>query len=232
MRREREVVESPFLFSEIFIPRGATVQSPDSKILTTEFPNIVITTATDTTANFRPILEQGFWIQIEDSGTVQDVLCRQLGVAEDYLRDRVQTVFLNGKAVDDENTAVVNDGDRLALSASMPGLVGATMRKGGFFSGLRANISHQKPAEAAASKSEAVITIKLFNMIASEIGALFLARGIGIRGRQLVELWDRVGDQFWQQVHAAAINGRPCELMQLKSADWGDGMIRLKLQVD
>lgn len=208
------------------------MQPPDSSILTSEFPKIVLTAATDTTADFRPILEQGFWIQIEDSGTVQDVLCRQLGVAEDYLRDRVQTVFLNGKAVDDENTAVVNDGDRLALSASMPGLVGATMRKGGFFSGLRANISHRKPAEAPGSKSGAVITIKLFNMIALEIGALFLARGIGIRGRQLTGLRDRLGDRFWQQIRTAEINGRPCELTELKSTDWGDGMAHLRLRLE
>ena len=38
---------------------------------------------------------------------------------------------------------MVGHGDTLALSAAMPGLVGATMRRGGYFAGLRANISHR-----------------------------------------------------------------------------------------
>lgn len=202
------------------------MQSPDTN---NQFLYVELSTATDTTASFRPVLEQGYLIHIEANKTVQDVLCRQLGVAEEYLRDRVQTVFLNGKAVDDENTAVVQDGDRLALSASMPGLVGATMRKGGFFSGLRANISHKKPAKAAASKSDAFITIKLFNMIALEIGPIFLDKGIIVKGNQLQSLWDGLGEDFWQKITSAQLDGQPLDLEQIKTNVWDEPFVRLQV---
>jgi hypothetical protein len=197
-----------------------------------EAPKIRLHAATDISASFRPLLEQGFCMQVEAGRTVQDVFCRQLAVAEDYLRDRVQTVFLNGKAVDDETSAIVEDGDRLALSAAMPGLAGATLRKGGFFSGFRSAISLQGTAGEKTRPAAAVITIKLFNMIAAEIGPLFLARGIGIKGRQLTALWDRLGDDFWQRVDDADINGRPCGLIQLKSTDWGEATVHLRLEAD
>ena len=206
------------------------MQSSDSSILSMEIPGLELSTAADLTASFRPVLEQGFLIKIADGATVADTLCRQLGVAEEYLRDRVQTVFLNGKAVDDENTAVVADGDRLALSASMPGLVGATMRKGGFFSGLRANISHQKSDEAAASKPDALITIKLFNVIALEIGPIFLSRGMIVRGNQLQSLWDGLDENFWQKITSAELDGQPLDLEQIKTNIGESPFVGLKVK--
>lgn len=193
---------------------------------------ITLHAAADIAASFRPLLEQGFYMEVEAGRTVQDVFCRQLAVAEDYLRDRVQTVFLNGKAVDDETSAIVHDGDRLALSASMPGLAGATMRKGGFFSGFRSSISLQEPSGEVIRFTAAIITIKLFNMIAAEIGPLFLARGIGVKGHQLAEFWEGLGTDFWQRIEAADIDGRSCELTQLKSTDWGDGKVQLRLELN
>jgi hypothetical protein len=193
------------------------VQPSDSSILSLEIPVLEFTTPSEPIASFRPLLEQGFLIQIEDNQTVQHTLCGQLGVAEKYLRDRVQTVFLNGKAVDDETTAVVQDGDRLALSASMPGLVGATMRKGGFFSGLRAAISHRESVETAAAKSNAVITIKLFNMIASEIGGVFLRKGVLLKVEQFKAWWGEVKDDLRGQIDSAAIDGQTLEIDQIKN---------------
>ena len=180
--------------------------------------------------SFRPLMEQGFCVRIEEGGTVQDVLCRQLGVSEDYLRDRVQTVFLNGRAVDDETTAAVTGGDRLALSASMPGLAGATLRKGGFFSGFRSAISHKRREVRATGQSRATIAIKLFNMIAAETGALFLERGIEVEGRQLADLFDALAEDFWHRIEAARIDGRRCDLQQLKTTDWSVERVHLRLQ--
>jgi len=193
------------------------VQPSDASILSLKNPKLELSTTTDATGAFRPLLEQGFLIQIKDNNTVQNALCRQLGVPENYLRDRIQTVFLNGTAVDDETTAVGRDGDRLALSASMPGLVGATMRKGGFFSGLRAAISHQKSDVAAAAASNAVITIKLFNMVASEIGGIFLRKGILLRGEPFQAWWVHLKDDYRGQIASAAINGKNLGVEQIKS---------------
>ena len=193
------------------------MQLSDANILSLEIPELKISSVADISGSFRPLLEQGFLVQINGNETVQDALCQQLGVAEKYLRNRVQTVFLNGKAVDDETTALVHDGNRLALSASMPGLVGATMRKGGFFSGLRANISHKKSKESQATKSRAVITIKLFNMIATEIGPIFLERGIIVKSSHLQSFFDAKGDEIHSKIYSASINGQPLDLRQIKA---------------
>lgn len=54
-----------------------------------------------------------------------------LGLPHFYVEERIQTLLLNGLAVDDPDTAVLESGARLALSAAMPGVLGATLRRGG-----------------------------------------------------------------------------------------------------
>jgi hypothetical protein len=56
------------------------------------------------------------------------VLCDQFQVETDYLENRIKTIFLDGKPVDDEDKAVLKNGSTLALSAAMPGLVDSTFR--------------------------------------------------------------------------------------------------------
>ena len=84
---------------------------------------------------------KGVGINAETGCTVKQLLCDQVGIAADYLSDRVQTIFLNGRPVDDEAKAVVHNGDVLALSAAMPGLVGTILRKGGHLAAMRASLS-------------------------------------------------------------------------------------------
>ncbi|MGA7578419.1 MAG: hypothetical protein ACLQUW_01255 [Desulfobaccales bacterium] len=96
-----------------------------------------------TLPRFFPLCQQGFLVQVPGSGSIRTILCRHLGLAPDYLEGRIQTIFLNGKPVDEIDTAVVGQGDTLALSAAMPGLVGATMRRGGTF--CRLAVQHQPP---------------------------------------------------------------------------------------
>ena len=84
----------------------------------------------DLIAAFFPLLQQGFYIEFSD-GNIQHLLCRICEMSPDDLRCLIQTLFLNGKPVDNMAKVYVRDGDCLALSAAMPGLVGATMRSGG-----------------------------------------------------------------------------------------------------
>lgn len=103
-----------------------------------------------------------------------------------YIEERIQTTFLNFKPVDNFNTAIVNDGSTIALSAAMPGLVGATMRKGGRYAALRLEIS-QKKEGACFSADSGSVTVKMFNMIVKEIGPLVLKNGFFFSGKTLME---------------------------------------------
>ena len=105
-------------------------------------------------------------------------------IEQDYLDNRIQTIFLNGKPVDDVNSAIVKDGSTISLSAAMPGLAGATMRRGGTLASMRSGISHVS-AETSEDSCEGKVTIKFFNLISKELGPEFLNRGIIIDGKTL-----------------------------------------------
>lgn len=133
------------------------------------------------------LLESGVRLEVTVGGTLAELLCEQIGIPRDYLDGRIQTLFLNAKAVDDVDTARVTDGAVIALSAAMPGLVGATMRKGGVLSGLRAAISERSEG-GAQNATVGTITLKLFNLIAREMGPHLLERGVHLPGNRMADL--------------------------------------------
>ena len=133
------------------------------------------------TRRLNPILGAGFWVNAVIGGSIRDVLCRQLGVEDIYLDDRVQTLFLDGKPVDDVDQALVPDGGVLSLSAAMPGLVGSTLRKGGHLAAMRKSISCDFGDDTC--EQDGRVKIKLFNVVARELGPGFLEGGIIISGQ-------------------------------------------------
>jgi hypothetical protein len=161
---------------------------------------------------FFPLIQQGFLVKVPAGGSIRTVLCRFLGLAPEYLEGRIQTIFLNGKPVDEVDAAMVGQGDTLALSAAMPGLVGATMRRGGYFAGLRANISHREP-EQAAQGAECLVRLKLFNLLTEELGPFFLEKGIGITATVLEAFLHHQPEDFWAGCLAAHLNGDELDLL-------------------
>jgi hypothetical protein len=69
----------------------------------------------------------------------------------------------------------------------MPGLVGATMRRGGFYAALRQGISHVTGSGTAACEG-GTVRVKLFNLLLAELGPLVLARGLILERGELDEL--------------------------------------------
>ena len=80
---------------------------------------------------FSQILSKGVRCRTCLPCPLKELLCDQIGLPAEYVENRVQAVFLNGKPVDDVDTAQVAANDTIALSAAMPGLLGAVLRKGG-----------------------------------------------------------------------------------------------------
>jgi hypothetical protein len=181
-------------------------------------------------ARFFPLCQQGFLVKVPASGTIKTILCRYLGLSPDYLTGRIQTIFLNGKPVDDVDAALVGAGDTLALSAAMPGLVGATMRRGGYFSGLRANISHHSQ-DPAVQGGECLVQLKLFNLVTEELGPLFLEQGIWIKGAVLELFLRHQPEDFWAGLLAADLNGAKLELQSLPGLSWPPGEALVQLRV-
>lgn len=181
---------------------------------------ISLTVKPDRLSLFSPLLGQGFTLTIRTGISVRDLMCLQIGVSDDYLDQRIQTIFLDGKVVDNVDTAVIRQGSTLALSAAMPGLAGATLRRGGAYAAMRSQISH-KNNTVDDSAENGTVMLKLFNIVALELGPMFLKQGIWIDGKNLKNFFERVPDFFWDGCLNAEINGisqnvRKISLMELK----------------
>jgi hypothetical protein len=161
---------------------------------------------TDQVSVFLPILAKGFLMPQGKGNTIHDFLVKELGIEDYYIENRIQTIFLNGKAVDNIETTGISNGDTLSLSAAMPGLVGATFRRGGRYAAMRQSVSHSENETSTPAKTK-IIILKLFNLIAKEIGPGLLERGIRIPGDDLIPFLLNQSKDFWQKCKVV-VNGR------------------------
>ena len=167
---------------------------------------------------FYQLLSKGFIIHTRTGCTIKELLCGQLGIKDDYLEERIQTIFLDDKIVDDVNSAVIREGSILALSAAMPGVLGATLRKGGRYAPMRRQISHDKDITSDLHK-KGEVTIKLFNLIVRELGPLFLKQGIWINGEDFYDITAKNDVVFMAGCKKAIKDGNdivPEKLMEVK----------------
>jgi hypothetical protein len=177
--------------------------------------------------HFAPLLGGGFFLSGAAGSSMEAFLCREAGIAADYLKDRVQTLFLDGRAVDDPRSAVVTDGSVISLSAAMPGLAGAVLRRSGRYAAMRRQISHTAAGTTADAQARITVTLKLFNLIARELGPGFLARGILIDSEALRDFLERQGRWLWAEGDAAAVDDRgvaPADLPRVLPAQGRVGL--------
>jgi hypothetical protein len=192
--------------------------------------NLELTVESDRLSLFSSLLGQGFTLKVRTGCSLRELLCVQLGVSADYVDQRIQTIFLDGKAVDNIDTAVVRHGSTLALSAAMPGLAGATLRRGGAYAAMRRQISHQNKA-VHNSVANGVVMLKLFNLVALELGPGFLKQGIRISGKHMENFFKRVPDYFWPGCRTAEIDGKPMKVEKIGGMEWRHRQVFLKLEV-
>jgi hypothetical protein len=180
-------------------------------------------------SRFLPLLGEGILLRGPGGVTVEDFLQKTAAVSPVYLKERVQTVFLNGKALDDFSTARVEDGDRLALSAAMPGLAGAVLRRGGFYTAMRRQISYEARRQPDGA-GEIRVVLKLFNMVARELGPEFLKQGVLVSKVQLLDFVQRQGPWVWKGCLAADADGQPVAVDHIADLLRGSGRIRLSVR--
>lgn len=128
------------------------------------------------------LMGKGIMVPIQGGQALTSMLSDQLGIDPDYLANRVQTIFLNSQPVDDTATAILEDGDMVALSAAMPGLVGATFRKGGHLAEFRKRISYRREEAETILPSNGTVTVRMFNVIAKELGPSMMELGQNVDG--------------------------------------------------
>lgn len=179
-------------------------------------------------SGFLKMIEQGFKLKVKTGLTIRELLCGQFGVSGEYFDNRIQTIFLDGKAVDNVDAAGIEDNSRIALSAAMPGLVGATFRKGGRYAPLRGTISYSKEKKSIV-RGEGKITLKLFNMIAKELGPVFLRKGVIIDGNAFQNFVSDNLEDLKAACSSIHLNNAKISVTRLKELKWADREVFLQV---
>jgi hypothetical protein len=182
----------------------------------------------DRISHFQELLQRGVRVKALIGSTVQSFLCDGLGIDPQYVEERIQTVFLNGKAVDDPSSAIITDRSTIALSAAMPGLLGATLRKGGYYSRMRSEISY--PGEGEIQPHEGWVLLKLFNLLPREIGPLVLQKGVAVKGKDLQDFFIKRSSFFWQGCVEVRLKGKKLDPAKLVEMKWPEEDVLLRVQ--
>jgi hypothetical protein len=188
-----------------------------------------ITVAEDYLLRLIGLLTPSFSVRAQVGNDLKAFVCQQLGVHEVYFEERIQTIFLDSKPVDDVTKTVVRDGSVLALSAAMPGLVGATFRKGGQYSWMRKAISHEGE-DGPAQTDYGWVTVKLFNMVLKELGPGFLKQGIWVDGGRVKDFIKSQPQAFRRHIQALPLDGTPISPEVFLDQDLSDTSIFLKIR--
>jgi hypothetical protein len=158
--------------------------------------------------SFSPLLQRGIIIRLTEAISVRNFLCQQLGIDPKFVENVITTIFLNGKPVDNLDAARLGNGDTLALSAAMPGLVGATMRRQGLVASFRSNISYLEPGRREPQAESAAIILKLFNLMIEALGPALLKQGVLIRRGDWEDFVNRSGPAFWKNCRSVKLDGQ------------------------
>lgn len=191
---------------------------------------LTIVTTADFVSKLVGLLTPAFKVRARTGIDLKTFVCDQLGVQADYFESRIQTLFLNSKPVDNAEAAVVSDGAVLALSAAMPGLVGATFRKGGRYSWMRKIISHEVQ-ESGAEDAQGWVTLKLFNLVLKELGPDFLKRGVWVPGRQIKDFFKDPSCEYRQHIRSMALAGEAMAPGGLSTAIAEETPVFIKIRV-
>ncbi|MBU2053754.1 MAG: hypothetical protein KKC25_02085 [Proteobacteria bacterium] len=178
---------------------------------------------------FFPFLQQGVVLKVRVGCSVKTFLLEALRLSEEYIERRIQTVFLDGQSVDDLDRVTVRNGAVLALSGALPGLLGAALRRGGFYAPLRSQVTCKQNEESQAIE-KGQVTLKLFNLTVRELGPSLLERGIGIGAREAEDFFRDRSDDFWAGCRRALVDGRAVEPDRLRHWSWGAGRVDLTLK--
>ncbi|MBU0988010.1 MAG: hypothetical protein KKH68_12245, partial [Proteobacteria bacterium] len=79
---------------------------------------------------------------------------------------------------------------------------------------------------------EGEIMLKLFNLVARELGPMFFKRGVLLIGRNLEKFFQKVPDRFWPGCRAAEIDGDPLDVNKLASIEWKQPLVFFKIKLE
>lgn len=186
-----------------------------------------LTMTPKTAPEWNTVLRGGFLVHVPGPVRLSDLLRKQLGLEYEYVQERVATIFVNGKPVDDADAAYVGKDCIVALAGFMPGIAGITMRRNSPVAAMRCQITYGEYVEMP--DEPGYVTVRLFSTVALEAGPDVLARGIFLRRADLADFLSSRDGLFLSGVISAEFNGAPVDparLASLRTQDLPD-LVRL-----
>jgi hypothetical protein len=138
---------------------------------------------------------------------------QEIGASPEMI-EKIQSIMLDGKPVDDIGSALVHDGSVLALSAAMPGLVGATLRRGGTYSSFRSAITYHETGKTREA-GEGWVRVKIFNLLMAELGPGLLRTGVLLSSSDLLGFLIERAEEF-RHGCSATLDNKPIDIGMLK----------------
>lgn len=170
--------------------------------------NLILNMNQDQLGDFFPLLQQGVTVEAHVGCSLELLFSHQWQIPAEYAARRITTIFLNCRPIDSLSTAIINEDAVIALSGAMPGLVGATMRRGGYYAAMREGITHHDTNGNVVDRN-ATVRVKLFNLLLPELGPGFLKRGIIIPAGELSRFFNGKSEYFWQGCRSALLDNFP-----------------------
>lgn len=191
---------------------------------------IKLSIETGASVYFYSLLQKGFFVSIKTGISLYDFLLKECGIEGNYITGRIKTVFIDSQPVDDFKKATLRDGSVLSLSGPMPGLVGATMRAGGFYSSFRSSITYSEKGNKG-ERGRGVIYLKLFNIVMTDLGKKFLGLGIMCKSDELKDFFAGMKEEFWKEISGIEIEGKAVGADKLKKGQFSSSspLVHLKL---
>ncbi len=176
-----------------------------------------------------PLLQHGFVVQHASHCSIRALLCERMSVSSAYVENNIQTIFLNGKVVDDIDSALPEGRSTLALSAAMPGLVGAALRRKTALGKFRSGITLSR-ADSEAQSGPGISAVKLFNLVARDLGPILFAAGLTFDTEALDTFFSSAGRNVLSFCRKAELDGRTIPIEALTSSPWA-GAVYVSLKV-
>ncbi len=188
------------------------------------YPVLTFNCPPDQLIRLATVLQSGFYVNAAEGDSLFSLLKTLPGFSEDYIADEIQTVFLNGDALDDLQTPLSGSAATIALAGAMPGLAGAIVRKGSPWGALRKTISRSGAKRSGGTVS---VLIKLFNTVAVDRGPGLLTGSVRINAGDLVHFLE-LRPSLLASLTGLALNGSPVAPERLCEAVSGFDQINLK----
>ena len=174
------------------------------------YPHLIFTVDAPLVPQFFLLLQQGVKIRRRVGCSVDVFLRQEMGASAEMI-EKIQSIILEGKPVDDISSALIHNGSILALSAAMPGLVGATLRRGGAYSSFRSAITYHE-TERACAAGEGWVGIKLFNLLMAELGPDLLRNGVLVTAQVLSDFLSERYSDIRPGCRRITLDGKPIDI--------------------